>query len=624
MKISPIALQKIDALLTPRAKTISPAANDHTLLSPIAANVTHQVVEDIRSALTFWCADDYEDWIRTANALHSLGDVGFELWSTWAKQSAKFDEQEAGIKWRQCPGERTGIGAIFAEAKRRGWVNINHKQATLSAQLLPQVTVTKRPLPSALLPVDCLDLDILPASIRPFIADTSYRMSCQPDFIAVATLCNLAGIIGRKATIAPKAKDDWSVIPNLWGAIVGRPSAMKSPAISAAIRPIVALENLWQSQYEHDLREQRVREAFASANTKDRKKRMADAAKIGDIKGGLAILAEEELEDIPPAKRAIVNDATIEKLGELMNENPNGLLLVRDELSGLIGALMREDAITDRAFLLECYDGKNPFTFDRIGRGTVRINSPLLSILGGIQPSRLSALVRETNNGTGDDGLLQRFQVMVWPDDTSDWKYIDVAPNATAYSQYANLISDLSKLPDHDANSDEPAKPWRFSEAAQPLFIEWYSNIMLQARIGEHNSAFESHLIKSPKTCASLALIFELTDGNTTSGIVGETATKNAISMMGYLLSHAARIYAYGNGSIVGAAETILHHAARIEQPFTMRDIARKGWSGINTENIQGALELLIDYGHVTATATAPSATGGRPTSFFNFVGDIS
>jgi predicted ArsR family transcriptional regulator len=90
--------------------------------------------------------------------------------------------------------------------------------------------------------------------------------------------------------------------------------------------------------------------------------------------------------------------------------------------------------------------------------------------------------------------------------------------------------------------------------------------------------------------------------------------------MMGYLLSHAARIYGYGNGSIVSAAKTILHHAARIEQPFTMRDIARKGWTGINTETIQGALDLLIDYGHVTATATTPSVTGGRPTTFFNFV----
>jgi hypothetical protein len=51
-----------------------------------------------------------------------------------------------------------------------------------------------------------------------------------------------------------------------------------------------------------------------------------------------------------------------------------------------------------------------------------------------------------------------------------------------------------------------------------------------------------------------------------------------------------------------------------------MRDIARKGWTGINTETIQGALDLLIDYGHVTATATTPSVTGGRPTTFFNFV----
>ena len=60
---------------------------------------------------------------------------------------------------------------------------------------------------------------------------------------------------------------------------------------------------------------------------------------------------------LPFRKRLVVNDATIEKLGELLKENPNGLILVRDELSGWLAKLNKEEYQTDRAFYLECFDG---------------------------------------------------------------------------------------------------------------------------------------------------------------------------------------------------------------------------------------------------------------------------
>ena len=39
----------------------------------------------------------------------------------------------------------------------------------------------------------------------------------------------------------------------------------------------------------------------------------------------------------PPARRRyLTNDSTVEKLGELLNQNPNGVLCYRDELTGLL------------------------------------------------------------------------------------------------------------------------------------------------------------------------------------------------------------------------------------------------------------------------------------------------
>ncbi len=51
----------------------------------------------------------------------------------------------------------------------------------------------------------------------------------------------------------------------------------------------------------------------------------------------------------PVAKRYLVNDTTVEKLGELLNHHPNGLLLFRDELSGWLHTMDRPGHENDRA-----------------------------------------------------------------------------------------------------------------------------------------------------------------------------------------------------------------------------------------------------------------------------------
>jgi hypothetical protein len=79
------------------------------------------------------------------------------------------------------------------------------------------------PLNEELLPVMALTEDMLSESIRPWIMDNANRMQIPPDFLAAACIVVLGSLIGRKVGILPKAYDNWLVIPNLWGAIVGRP-----------------------------------------------------------------------------------------------------------------------------------------------------------------------------------------------------------------------------------------------------------------------------------------------------------------------------------------------------------------------------------------------------------------
>ena len=52
------------------------------------------------------------------------------------------------------------------------------------------------------------DVEWLPASLAPWIADVADRVQCPPDFVAVGALVAAAAVIGRKVAMRPKRQDD--------------------------------------------------------------------------------------------------------------------------------------------------------------------------------------------------------------------------------------------------------------------------------------------------------------------------------------------------------------------------------------------------------------------------------
>nr|VFJ59755.1 MAG: Protein of unknown function (DUF3987) [Candidatus Kentron sp. FW] len=95
-----------------------------------------------------------------------------------------------------------------------------------------------KPIRASLHPIPPFDPHVLlPDALRDWVVDEADRMPCPPDFIAAAALVALGAVIGARCAIHPKSQDDWLVIPNLWGSIVAPPSAKKSLAINAALKP---------------------------------------------------------------------------------------------------------------------------------------------------------------------------------------------------------------------------------------------------------------------------------------------------------------------------------------------------------------------------------------------------
>jgi hypothetical protein len=469
------------------------------------------------------------------------------------------------------------------------------------------------PIVSTLPAVEPFVPELLPAVIGDYVLDVADRQQAPPDFAAVAALCGLAACLGNKVRIRPKQNDDWEVVPNLWGAIIGRPSAMKSPAMKSALGPVYQIEADMRDAWEGGLKDKAVEDALAAITQRDSKKRAEKAFRSGDRNQARSLLEGmgQEQEEAPPCPRLVVNDATVEKLGELLNENPHGLLLTRDELAGFLARMESEEYQSDRAFYLEAFNGDGKFTYDRIGRGTVHIEQCTLSLIGGVQPTRIAPLVRAALGGTNNDGLIQRLQLAVYPDDIGSWEWIDRSPDLRARLAYEDAFKTLHGL-------DLDGAIMRFTSDAQAMFRAWMTETQAEARSGNLSSVLESHILKMPRTIASLALIFELLEGGRAA--VGEAATRRALGWADYLRSHANRLYAAGDTMVENGAKLIVERRHLLPALFTGRDIQRKAWAGLGDRDaIQAAIDMLVDTHHCRSMPTKIGPSGGRPSDIFQW-----
>jgi hypothetical protein len=121
--------------------------------------------------------------------------------------------------------------------------------------------------------------------------------------------------------------------------------------------------------------------------------------------------------------------------------------------------------------------------------------------------------------GIGDDGLMQRFQMTVWPDAPMTWKNIDRCPDAWAKGVAYKALERLANLcaADVEAESDDDDQdslPFlHFDSDAQRLFDSWRADLEARLLTGEEHPAVESHLAKYRSLIPSLALISHILDG---------------------------------------------------------------------------------------------------------------
>ena len=483
------------------------------------------------------------------------------------------------------------------------------------------------PIQRELPPVVAFSEDLLPVSFRPLVRDVTEGMQVPMEYPAVMMALCLAGAVNRRATIQPKANDTgWIVVPNLWGGIVAPPGFLKSPVIQAISRPLIKIEELWRNEFKAELDDYQRENEEADLRYSAWKDQYKQAAKKKD--GIIPIRPDNTLAE-PRLKPLVINDATFEALHQTMSENPAGILVIRDELTGWWSTLERAGREGERAFCLQAWNGDTGHTIDRIGRGTIHVEACCMSMLGGIQPGRLrSYLADALKDGPSNDGLIQRFQLLVWPDTEPEWKYVDRAPDraseATAERVFRNLVA---------LDSEGPMR-FRFAPDAQALFIEWLARLEVRVRGEELHPALVSHLSKYRSLMPSLALLFELADWAAAGPMSVEAGAtdpdqclrvslehaRQAVAWCGYLESHARRIYSCITTPQMRAtqllAEKLKKRQIAPDGFFSCREVYLKGWSGLDTPELaRMAVGVLQDAGWIRDVDREPGPFGGRPSA---------
>ena len=462
---------------------------------------------------------------------------------------------------------------------------------------------------------------LLPATLADFVMDEADRMPCSPDYIAAALIVCLGSVIGARCSIKPKRRDDWVVTPNLFGGIVGDPSSKKSPALGTVTRFLDRLEAKEAEKLEDAKKifaaETAAFEAHQSAVKANMKK--AAGGKVDHLKMNAAIADLQGLQapEEPKVRRFKSNDSTVEKLGDLLTQNPSGMLVYRDELSGLLASWEQEGKEGDKAFYLEGWNGTASFNIDRIGRGSLHIKNLCISVFGGIQPELLERYLAGISNSLDNDGRIQRFQVMVYPDAVA-WEWRDRYPVRGAREAIRDLFDRLAvfdPVQDGAASADDFVKlpHFCFDDAAQDIFIEWCTELHTVHIANEQNRLMQQHFGKFEKLFCSIALILHLAEGSI--GPVTATSALRAAAWCEYLSGHARRIYGLEDAAKVSTARMISRRlaAGKLDDGFTVRDMVRKQWSGVTTiMQAETALAILEENGHVKSQDGIN--TLGRPT----------
>ncbi|MBF0442801.1 MAG: DUF3987 domain-containing protein [Oligoflexales bacterium] len=461
--------------------------------------------------------------------------------------------------------------------------------------------------------VDPMLPEMLPEAIRGFACDVAYRKNVPLDFTAVALICFIGNAMGRKFSIQPKRNDEsWKEFPNLWGAIIADPSARKTPAMQEIKKFVQELEVNHSRKYKSETLKFKVKSEHNKLQQKKLEREYVSALPgnnkiILDNIENKRILLENEIENLKPKLRQyIVNDATVEKLCQIMQDNPFGVLVFRDELPGFLNSFKKTGYENAREFYLEAWGGQGHHKKQRVsGELDAEINGLCCGVFGSIQPQKLAPYVEEAHNPIGSDGLLPRFQLACFPDPIPH-RYVDEKPNLHAEQRVRSIFQKIDAYcpPYNNITQEYIEKKFIFDGEAQEIYMNYENELGRDRDDFACSSAIAKLKGKYTGLVSSLALIFHVIDifDGKSKNIISKDNIEMAVKWCRYLESHARKIYRVNENSYSNGAKSLLKmiFTGEIGRNFIASDTYRNRREFLTTRrDAEPVLSELCNYGWI-------------------------
>ena len=246
-------------------------------------------------------------------------------------------------------------------------------------------------------PVPEFPQNFLPGEFGNYANNAAYRLSVLREFTAIPLIIAFATALGSKVVLQPKQFDTtWVERACLWGMVISPPGYKKSPSWKEATAPLTQIQKRFDATYKKDMLEyEHDQQAYKAQGNK---KKLPPPEK-------------------PIHRKVLENEPTVEGLSKAIRDNTNGILLLRDELSGFLLSMDQyKSGKGDLGFYLECWSGGR-WSSTRKSAESIYIDDLYLNIFGTIQPEKARELFSNT-----DDGMTARFGLMAYPDENyRDW-----------------------------------------------------------------------------------------------------------------------------------------------------------------------------------------------------------
>ena len=194
-----------------------------------------------------------------------------------------------------------------------------------------------------------------------------------------------------------------------------------------------------------------------------------------------------------------MSDTTIEALAPILLDNPRGLAVIRDELSGWFGSFDKYTGGkggSDSSHWLSMYGGDSLTVDRKTGYPkTIHVPEASVSINGGIPPGPLKRALSTENR---ESGMAARFLMVRPPEIIKQWTEKEVSPEEEA--AYEQLIKGLYSLESSiDDEGDPTPNIAKSSPEAHEIWTEFYNRHNIErSKLGEDLSASFSKLEEIP------------------------------------------------------------------------------------------------------------------------------